>query len=143
MNADRLVWTRRLSWMLALGFLLIGFGCSKNPRVYAVRGEVFVNGQPASGATIVLHPCDKAKGLPAYATVQEDGSFKMSTYSKFDGATLGDYIVTVSWSDERIDDGETIFGPDKLGERYGKRESSGLKVTVQTGKNELPRFDLN
>jgi hypothetical protein len=110
-------------------------------RVYPVRGEVFFNGEPASGAVIHFHPLDK-EGSPAFATVDEEGSFELSTYGTNDGAEPGDYIVTINWREETKVDGDTINGPDLLGERYSKPKTSTLKATVTEGENVVPRFDL-
>ncbi len=106
-----------------------------------VRGEVFFNGKPASGAAVHFHPVDE-EGSPAFATVQDDGSFELSTYGKNDGAEVGDYIVTINWREETKVDGETMNGPDLLGERYSTPKTSSLRATVIEGENVVPRFDL-
>jgi hypothetical protein len=111
-------------------------------RVHRARGEVFVKGKPAQGAVVHLHPRDKEKCRPAFATVQADGTFHLTTYSESDGAAIGDYVVTVSWTDEKRVDGETIYSSDKLKNRYSQIEKSSLKATIQPGENTLPRFDL-
>ena len=132
-----------LSWAVLglLSCLLPGCGDSKY-KVYPVHGEVFFDGQPASGATIHFHPVDTARP-PAFATVQPDGSYELSTYGEDDGAVAGDYLVTLNWIDEEKIDGEMVAGPDRLGGHYARAESSGLKATVDAGEdNEVPRFDL-
>lgn len=123
---------------------LIPLACSRSaPPVYPVRGEVFFNGQPASGATVHFHPVDEDEGSPAFATIEEDGSFELSTYGTHDGAEAGDYVVTFSWRDEGEKvDGETNVGPDRLGERYCNPKTSPHKVTVTAGENVVPRYDL-
>jgi hypothetical protein len=142
MKADRFVWLTCRAALLGF-FALLPIGCgSSNVRVYPVSGEVFVNGKPAQGAVVHFHPRDKDKGRPAFAVVQEDGAFQLTTYRKYDGAAVGAYAVTVNWYDERRDEGETIHGPDKLQERYLRPEASGLGATVEPKANALPRFDL-
>lgn len=127
--------------LLALSAFPMACG-SGNARVDPVRGEVFVQGKPAEGAAVHLHPRDKEKCRPAFATVEADGTFQMTTFAKNDGAVPGDYVVTIVWRDERTEDGETIYSADKLGDRYSKADTSTLKATVTTGANELPRFEL-
>lgn len=128
---------------LVIGFCLVPLACSSGRvTVYPVGGEVFINGRPTPGALVHFHPLDKEKCRPAFATVQEDGSFQLTTYTKFDGAAAGDYAVTINWYDERRDDTETIQGPDKLQGRYLVPENSGLKVSICRGINQLPRLDL-
>jgi hypothetical protein len=141
MNVDQ--WTlaaRRASLLLACVFPI---GCSNgNVRVYPVRGEVFVNGKPAKDAVVHFHPHDKVNGPPAFAIVQGDGSFQLTTYTASDGAATGDYVVTLTWRVEKQVEGETIVGPDRLKDRYSKPESSRLNAKVTAGDNVLPRFDL-
>jgi hypothetical protein len=112
--------------------------------VYPVHGEVFFNGEPAAGAWVHFHPVDKDECSPAFALVQEDGSFELSTHGTNDGAEAGDYVVTLSWRDEvKFDDeNETNYGPDRFGERYSKPNKSELKATVGGGENDVLRFDL-
>jgi len=117
-------------------------GGSGDSDLHPVHGEVFFNGKPASGAAVHFHPVDEEEGSPAYATVQDDGSFRLSTRGTFDGAEAGDYRVTISWPKEERIEGELVYGPDQLGDRYRNPETSNLKFTVVAGENEVPRFDL-
>ncbi len=122
---------------------LCPLGCGKRGiKVYPVRGEVYFNGEPAAGATIHFHPVDKKAGPPAYATVNEDGAYSLTTFKSDDGAAAGDYVVTINWLEETEVDGETIFGKDRLGGFYAKPDISKLKATVSPGDNEIDRFDL-
>jgi hypothetical protein len=128
--------------LATLTVLPLACGNSNPVRVHPVRGEVYYNGRPAEGAVIHLHPRDKEKGRTAFATINADGSFQLSTFGKNDGAAAGDYLVTIGWWDERKTDEEVVYGPDKMGGRFNNAESSGLTATVKEGKNELARFDL-
>jgi len=122
---------------------LISAGCGgSSAEIYPVRGEVYLNGQPAAGALVHFHPVDGELCSPAFATVNEDGSFELSTYGKNDGAEPGDYIVTLNWRDEQKVDDEFVTGPDRFKERYSKPKVSELKVTVIEGENLVPRYDL-
>ena len=136
---------RAASFLTLAGFAILA-GCSgSGVRVHPVRGEVFVGGKPAEGAVVHLHPFKKDKNEPcppAYATVQSNGSFQLTTYRPNDGAAVGEYVVTVAWRPERTVEGETIVGPDRLRDRYSKQDKSTLKATVTAGDNVLPRFDL-
>jgi len=122
---------------------LFSMGCGKRTvKVYPVHGEVYFNGKPAEGATIHFHPVDKEACPPAFATVNDDGSYSLTTFKSDDGAAEGDYIVTVNWPEVRQDDGETILGKDRLGGIYAKPDISKLTATVSPGDNEIERFDL-
>jgi hypothetical protein len=135
---------------LALCFLCVLFlapmGCRKSTGipVYPVRGEVFVAGQPAIGAEVMFHPlgADPTRRF-ASATVQADGSFQLTTIKANDGAPPGEYAISITWCDEYRDEGERRTGPDRLQWRFYDPATSGLKFTVATGNNAVPRFDLN
>jgi hypothetical protein len=124
-------------------FLSLACGSSApEVEVYPVRGEVFFNGQPAAGALVHFHPVDGEEGSPAFAAVQEDGSFQLSTFGTNDGAQGGDYVITLNWRDEEKVDGETTNGPDRFGDLYSTPKTSTLRATVEPGENVVPRFDL-
>jgi hypothetical protein len=138
--------------VLPVGFAWVviftaGCGKSEHGSLNPVTGEVFVNGQPAVNATVIFYPKqqDGEPPVKAYpgAVVGDDGSFKLTTWSKNDGAPEGEYVVTVVWSDTARVDGETIDGPDKLRGRYAYKFNSTLSATIKKGKNQLPRFELN
>lgn len=123
---------------------LLPLACRRpdTPAVFPVHGEVFFKDQPAAGAAVHLHPVGDDERAPAFAIVKEDGSFEMSTFGTNDGAEPGEYAVTINWrTEERVDD-EIVVSPDRLGERYSKPATSGLKVTVAEGENVIPRYDL-
>lgn len=141
MNFSRQFFLQPFTSLVLVCFLVVGCGNRGKAKVYPVRGEVFFRGEPATGAEVHFHPVDTA-APPAMATVDDDGAFELSTYSTSDGAAVGDYIVTINWREERPGDGEVIVGPDRLGERYSKRDISKLTATVSEGENLLDRFDL-
>src|SRR5207249_3372518 len=110
---------------------------------FPVHGEVYFDGQPASGAMVHFHPLNDEERAPAFAEVKADGSFELSTFGTNDGAEEGDYVVTVNWRTEERVDGDIIVSPDRMGERYAKRELSTLKATVTEGDNLIPCFELS
>lgn len=107
--------------------------------VYPVRGQVFVNGQPAEGALVIFHPeydpNDPDHPRPR-AYVRIDGSFELGTYEIGDGAPAGNYIVTVVWAP-----GESEG--DRLRGLYADPASPRLTTVVLRGPNVLPPFRLD
>jgi len=103
-------------------------------------GQILVNGQPVKGAMIIFHHVGDwgERTIVPQAWTDEDGRFVLSTYATNDGAPAGDYQVTVKWPAYR----RKKIGPDKLGDRFAKPESSGLTARIVKGTNELPPFDL-
>jgi hypothetical protein len=134
----------------------LGCGGSADARLVPVSGQVFVQGRPAAGATVIFHPMEALVAAPTNrgdsntplrqfptATVADDGSFQLTTLKARDGAPPGQYRVSIFWSESyRDDEGDWVTGPDKLGGRYAYPMTSGLSATIEQGENQLPRFEL-
>ncbi|MCU0963252.1 MAG: hypothetical protein MUF48_24430 [Pirellulaceae bacterium] len=111
--------------------------------VVPVEGALTFDGKPVPGALVVFHPTDAAlldKVPPPRATVREDGTFKLTTYTADDGAPVGAYQVTVEWRKLVDKDGDVKAGPNVLPERYTRPKTSGLVARVVEGANRLPQF---
>ncbi|HEV3444812.1 MAG TPA: hypothetical protein VG099_09225, partial [Gemmataceae bacterium] len=88
---------RSTGWLVPV-VAVVCAGCSRSgPALYAVRGKVLFEGQPARGATLVLHPLGNsgANAIKPRAFVDRDGGFEVFTYAAGDGAPAGEYAVTV------------------------------------------------
>ncbi|HZZ78046.1 MAG TPA: hypothetical protein VFE62_05990 [Gemmataceae bacterium] len=138
------------SIVVFLALCLGTLGCGKNDRepLHPVRGHIEYDGKPVPHAFLVLHPV-KATGKESTkprAKVAEDGSFVVETYAAKDGAPAGEYVVTIEWylSNAVAGGGESDDLPARnyLPQRYSKVETSGLRVSVQPGKNEIPTIQL-
>ncbi|QDU41587.1 hypothetical protein Mal52_00400 [Symmachiella dynata] len=143
--------------MVGLALVVLGAisGCGESgPDLSSVTGSVLYQGNPAAGALVIFNPVSGEKGSlkrPS-AQVADDGSFQLSTLGAADGAAPGDYLVTVLWLEGGGgSEGEQGLGasqrskaggPDRLGGRYSRPESSGLKATIVAGENVLPPFEL-
>lgn len=120
---------------LALTVLTLG-SCMRKPVLYPVHGQLFVDNEPANGATVYLNPRGNSKGVRPYGDVDDTGEFFVSCYTSKDGAPPGDYVITVRWRGERTS-GSELEGPDKLNGRYGDPSKSEFKVHVEPKANEL------
>ena len=125
-------------------------GCSESHdgfNTYPVSGTVTVDGQPAFGAKVVLIGTEdkfNEKGSPIpTATVEDDGTFRLTSFEVGDGAPDGDYRVIIIWEDEAPEgaDPEGFEPTDKLGGKYDHANSE-LMVTIPAEATELPAFDL-
>lgn len=90
---------------------ICGFvGCSapapKDP-VFPVKGQLFYNDKPATGAVVWFHPTtdltevstqNPASEPRPSGIVDEQGNFELSTYGVKDGAPPGRYRVSVMWT---------------------------------------------
>ena len=132
---------------LLLAAAVAACGCSSKKiegrkTVFPAHGQLLVDGQPPKGALLVLHPVDPAvQAEHPYGNIQPDGSFALSTYQGCDGAPAGDYVATVEWRVPRHAGDEGPW-PNGLPERYAKAATSGLRVHIAQGANELPPIFL-
>ena len=143
-----------LSTIAAALAVLLGSSCASRQALYPVRAEVFVDGQRAAGALVVLHPIDdnSPAAIRPSGYVADDGSLKLTSYlssarSVGEGAPVGDYIVTVAWLPPDVKEylAKHPNGalPDKLQGRYGQPSTSKLRAKVLAQPTELGRFDLS
>jgi hypothetical protein len=142
-------WGRRLLGLTLAGAVLFAWGCGNSDRkpVYPVHGQVLVDGQPAAEALVTFHPVRVGKDSPrAVGNVDAKGNFRLTTYTQGDGAPEGEYQVSVHWFlATPVPDaagGEEHQTVNVLPARYADPGSSGLRVTVARGSNELPAFQL-
>ncbi len=132
--------------LLLAAVALAGTSCHRGgrERVYPVTGKVYHNGKPAEGATVIFVRREAA-GSKAHrpgGQVGRDGSFRLSTYTSYDGAPAGRYAVTIVYpSPERKENGENA-GPDLLKGRYADPKATPLSVEVKAGTNNLEPFQI-
>jgi len=110
--------------------------------VHRAAGVARAGKTPLVGAQIRLHP--RGMTLPddavPTATVQADGTFTLTTFTKGDGAPAGDYVATVQWF--RVAKDGSVGG-NALPKRYASPTTSPLSVTIREGTNELPPFTFH
>lgn len=124
-------------------------GCAgKDPNrklTVPVRGQVFVDGEPAAMLQVECHPVDgidTQQPTITHAVNDSEGKFELSTYEAGDGAPLGQYKLTFRWQDFNVVSA-SYSGPDKLKKRYADMGQSEFSLTVEDGKPiELGRIDL-
>jgi len=99
-----------------------------------VTGLVTLDGQPLHGGkgdtrvTVQFQPVDGI-GANAVGLADDDGKYKIATGSQA-GIRPGDYYVTCAVSTLKA--GAPLADP-----KYANAKTSGLKITVQSGKNEF------
>jgi hypothetical protein len=139
----------RCAALLALLAAGCGGGQPKRKPVFPVRGELYVNGQPAGGAMVSFVPAgerDNPRAMRSQGKAGADGVFQLTTYDKDDGAPEGDYVVTVYWPGARParpgGDEEETLPPDRLQLRFATPAGSVLRARVAGKPTRLPRVDL-
>ncbi len=130
---------------LAMG-LIGGCGKAKQPweRVYPAKGLVSYKGKPLSNAIITLVPVDPS--IPASvrpsAISAADGSFQLGTYSRIDGAPVGEFKALVLHYPVVGKKESPSAGPNDLPVKYARAETTDLKLTVTSSQAELATLEL-
>ncbi|WDQ18095.1 hypothetical protein [Rhodopirellula sp. P2] len=117
----------RWGWFLLLGLMSGCGGQQPDDGMVPVSGVLEVDGQPAVGVVVELHPSSKAPAL-ARGITSEGGRFEISTLTQGDGVKPGAYDVTFVWSEfnivTRSQEG------DRLNGLYAKPDQSPIHWTV-------------
>lgn len=140
--------------MLLLIPLLQFVGCTNRTpgrfEVYPVEGNVAVEGKPARGVWLNLHPLnDHLISGHVFPRTRTDASgfFRFTTYESNDGIPLGDYLVTATWQPVSSSDPENAH-PDELdfehlAHEFTDPERTPLRITVRPGSNHLGTLELS
>ena len=134
-------------WMGGVSAVLWLTGCTNSsdtlapPATYRVTGQVLrANGEPVYSGTVRFHAKDKP-GNDAMGGIDKNGTFKLGTFSKDDGAVPGRYVVTVDSiaynpvnpkRDPRV----------QIPKKYTAEETSPWTVEVKPEDNILRPFRL-
>jgi hypothetical protein len=122
---------------IAIAALLMS-GCGKSDWGY-MSGKVLLNGQPIGPGMISLESAD-GQHAGAMGLIANDGTYKITSARKKEGAAVGEYRVTIH---PNLGD----FGFEQTGKRaaipvrYGKADTSGLFVSVEPGTKQFD-FEL-
>lgn len=128
------------------GFLICclvvaGCGGGRLP-LYTVSGTVLVDGEPAAGAVVYFVPKNVEDELGQrqrpVGVADDEGGFRLTTFTRHDGAAPGEYGVLIQWPA----DGESNGG-DRLGGKYFRSDDVKLQVTVEPRSNRLDPFELS
>lgn len=126
---------------------LFAVGCSSNQNPTGkVSGKVTYQGQPVTGGSVTFVPIGSGSGTagnanagkPASGNVESDGTYKLTTYTKDDGAVIGKARVSYSAPTPQLPEGKTL----KSGETMPKSPFDGLQpkvaeVEVKSGNNPI------
>jgi hypothetical protein len=129
-------------------------GCNGDNPVYPVQGKITFEGKPmVGGGSISFLPLGNQPGKTAGADVDENGTYKMTTYRPGDGSMVGEFRVVITQvvekEPEATPDGQkapkavsTVPPQDRIPTIYGDPMNSPLRATVEAkGMNEL-NFNL-
>jgi hypothetical protein len=111
----------------------------KRVPTYPVEGKLTIGGQPLAGANVAFHRYNT--DTEKYVSVCDgrtdaNGRFQVTTYSRFDGAPAGDFVITVTKSAKGAAVGPL---PDQ---RYATPTNSPLRVPVRETVRNVMELDL-
>lgn len=127
-----------LAVMLVPAMLLSGCARVEEPKTYPVRGRVTYRGRPVTGGLILLVP--QEQGHAATGELQADGTFRLTTFRRHDGAVPGKYRVAVQvFPTESAGLPGAEFGGKRppIPQKYFDPATSGWIVDIQSGENTL------
>lgn len=141
----------RRRWLVLAGLMVVIVatlsGCKRNPSVVPVSGKVLYNDKPLPYGSIMFQP---EKGQPASADIQPDGSFKLSSYSPFDGAVPGKHMVSVKCYQGQkpgaapaTPGGEISLGRLLIPLQYTRFATSGLTAEITAAPGQTVEFKLS
>jgi len=152
------LFSRSLACTVVMGGLsVMALGCGDHLATVPVTGSVRVDGKPAAGVQVVLHPVDASderlvKLRPTGRTAA-DGTFVIGTYEMADGAPVAEYLITAEWfaggpettTSETADPeaNSAATQTDRLGGRFANPETSAFKASVGRPSSEIPALDLS
>jgi hypothetical protein len=136
---------RPLGQIASLCALLTLAGCSDKLPMATVSGKVTYQDKPLTFGSVLYQP---DSGPPATGLIQSDGTYRLATYGKNDGAVLGSHrvqVVAVDTNDPTLKqanpDQERPSGRSVIPEHYTNYVTSEIRKEVV--KNPEPNaYDI-
>ena len=125
--------------VLAIAAFAVTCGCNdgRGKRV-PVSGKVTVGGQVLEFGSISFTPVISQKGSRAGGgTLGEGGTFRVTSYTAYDGLLPGQYKVAVSAIEPINDASQRWHAP----QRYASLEDSGLTIDIDS-QTDSANFEL-
>jgi hypothetical protein len=121
--------------------LFLALGCGDHrPKTAVVRGTVTYKGKPVPNGTVNFV---SASGPAATGEIGPDGSYRLTTFRKGDGAVLGAHkvvIVAMQKNDAQIE-AFTPLPPPIVPMKYTSAATTDLTAEVKDQENTI-NFDL-
>jgi hypothetical protein len=131
---------RGFTYLACFAALLIASGCSRSAfEVAPVHGVVAVDDKPLFQGKVMFAPVAKGDspnpGKPAWGDIGSNGTFRLTTFKKDDGAVVGEHWVTIVNSAEQLPEGVPKFArfmvPKKVTVAPEKDNQIDIKLTSE------------
>jgi hypothetical protein len=113
-------------------------GCGSNQmKTAVVRGTVTYNGKPVPNGTVLFVP---DSGPTATGEIGSDGSYRLTTYRKGDGAVLGKHkvmVVAVEDMTNRLPEQRNPLPPPIVPMKYTSLATTDLRAEVKDQDNTI------
>ena len=123
-----------LGCMLSFCFVGCGGGDGFPPPV-PVSGKVLVAGKPVEGAAVTF--LSKSGGRSASGKTDKDGNFKLTSVKTDDGASPGEYAVTISKQEAKGGGSATVDISKGYGDNYGKMQGAAGSGSMEKVINQV------
>ncbi|MBN2294702.1 MAG: hypothetical protein JXM70_19900 [Pirellulales bacterium] len=132
--------------LLALAVGIVS-GCgSSGPKTIPVSGKVTYKNKPVTIGRVVFQPVEIAKGLPerpAMGEFQDDGSYRLSSFTQNDGPVPGKYCVVI----HAMISGPTPENPTAptvwaVPQRYTSTQTTPLKAQIPSDASGALEFNF-
>jgi hypothetical protein len=128
----------RASGLYVVAGLLVFAATGCGPSTYPVKGKVsYPDGSPVVEGMVVFESSGADKPVTARGEIQQDGTYRLSTYQPGDGVPPGPYkvLVTPKYDPNAIDKPQRT---PPIHPRYSSFETSLLTFEVKAGENDFP-----
>ena len=123
-----------LGSMLSFCFVGCGGGDGFPPPV-PVSGKVVFAGKPVDGAAVTF--LSKSGGRSASGKTDKDGNFKLTSVKTDDGASPGEFAVTISKQEAKGGGSATVDISKGYGENYGKMMGASASRNMEKMINQI------
>jgi hypothetical protein len=132
----------RTLFFVVVGVMILA-GCNRSHfNVAPVHGRVTIAGKPLVQGNVMFAPIassgEQNPGKPAFGKIQPNGDFRLTTFTKNDGAVVGEHWVTIINIGDELPDGvpefDRVTSPEKVIVVADKDNQIDIQLTAETVK---------
>jgi hypothetical protein len=123
-------------WLAVAALAVICTGCDDRPYRVPVSGQVLIDGQPLEYGFIQIIP---ENARPAYAELDSEGRFTLTSWDEGDGVVPGEHIVRVSSNKPLSATTQRWYAPHQYNEipTNDEERAQAAKVKIDESMSDL------